>query len=138
MQAGPHPGRARREGRERQAAPDWEVAGLIPKTYRRGLSWAPLEEEISRPAGQDLKSSYPMNPGITRFLRHAVESLNTPMLSQCCILENGSGYGNSGQKVHSKDRGGGKNLLLPRLGSWVNQRSRPRDDLLQHCPITLK
>lgn len=130
MQAGPPHSRARREGRERQATPHLEVVGLILKgAYLRGLSWVPLEE-IYRPAGQGLKSSYPVNPGINWVhWTYCPDSLNNLMLPQDCVLENGSGYGDSGQKAVSKDKGG-RSLLLPRSGSWVNQRSCPLDDLL--------
>lgn len=43
---------------------------------------------------------------------HSPEGLNTTLFSQDYDVENGSHYGNGGQMVHSKDRGGDKDPLI--------------------------
>ena len=40
------------------------------------------------------------------------DGLNSALLSQGCVLENGFGCGNSGRNVHSKDRRGGEGPLI--------------------------
>lgn len=58
-------------------------------------------------------------------------SLSKTLLSQGCILENGSHCGNSGQTVHSKFRGELESLWSPKYSLGVNQRPWPLYDLLQ-------
>lgn len=57
--------------------------------------------------------------------------LKDTLLSQACILENVSHYGNGGQNIHPKDKGGNGSLQLPRSSLGVNWQSCPLDDLLQ-------
>lgn len=63
---------------------------------------------------------------------HSPAGLNNTLLSQGCVLENGSHYRNNERNVYSKVRGGDKSLQLPRSSSRVNWQSFPLDDLLQH------
>ena len=57
--------------------------------------------------------------------------LTNTLLSQVCVLENSSHYGNGGQNIHSKDRGEDEKPLIAWISSWVNQQSCSLNDLLQ-------
>lgn len=46
--------------------------------------------------------------------------LNNTLLSQDCILENGSHCENGGRNVHSKDRGGGEGPV-----AWIQLMGQP-------------
>ena len=73
------------------------------------------------------------------FVTYAIQMASTFsfIFSNLCPW-NSSWSGNGGQNALSKDGGGARNLQLPESSSWVNPRSQPFDDLLQHLPTNTK
>lgn len=97
VKPGPHTQRAKREekaGRCRVVCGGFNEQGTSPT----GLSWALKEKEISEPACHNLNSIY---RGFDGFQPHVLSRWShDTLLSQGCILENGSGCGISGQSIH--------------------------------------
>lgn len=100
IQSGPCTWGTRRDWGKRQTTPDQQVSGLISEgTYlQRWLQ----DEPVSIAAHQHLRS---LHKGLHWVQSHRPSgwSLNTRLLPQDCILENGSHCGNDGQKAHFRD-----------------------------------
>lgn len=68
----------------------------------------------------------------------AFRGLNSTLLSQSCTLESSFHCGSGGQKVHPKNRGGGKEMLTAQVQltgpayRWTHGQSCLLHDLLQH------
>lgn len=87
--------------------------------------------KMSRSRSRILKFHIEALPSWVQF-RHCPDGLNNTLLSQVCILGNNSHCGNSGQRIHSKDRGGLRSLQFPGSSLWANERrSCLLDDLIQ-------
>lgn len=76
-------------------------------TYKAGLGWLP-DKEISASAWTESERLY----GGLSWSSHVYgqDGLNNTLLSQACVLQNGSDCGNSVQNVHSKDKRWGEEL----------------------------
>lgn len=108
-------------------------------TYLGGLPWVAPKQIDLCPHPQNLKSLYRGLPWV--WSCRPCKWSQQLLLSQSCVLKNGSGCGNIGWNTHSND-GGGASHCQGLTGWSTNWQSHPLDDvlhqLLQHkCPSTL-
>ena len=91
---------ARRDGRKRQAT-------LFNKQRKLHMKFVLGSCKLSRSAyllpARMLKVYIETLPGFSQHVS-CPGGLNNTLLSQSCILESSSHYGNGGQRIHSKDR----------------------------------